>query len=209
MKNGKVTIIDYGMGNLYSVLSAFHYMGCEAEISDSPIDALQANAIVLPGVGSFRQAMLALQTRGLDQAILTAINQKGAKILGICLGMQLMAMSSTEDGATLGLGLIPAHVDRFDSQRLGKLKVPHVGFNQVFNNQSSHLFSNIQSGGDFYFVHSYRLLAEGLDGYHAICNYGEAFLAGYEHKNVFATQFHPEKSQSNGLQLLKNFLDFC
>jgi len=202
----RVTIVDYGIGNLWSVRSALKYLGHDSVVSSSPSEVAQADALILPGVGSFRKAMAALQKSHLDEAILEAVTGKGRKILGICLGMQLLAKRGTEDGETAGLGLISADVDRFDSEVMGRLKVPHVGFNQVLSEDQSILFQGVASAADFYFVHSYRLPADGLPGRHGICHYGQDFLAAYEHENVFATQFHPEKSQTNGLILIRNFL---
>jgi imidazole glycerol-phosphate synthase subunit HisH len=203
-----VTIVDYGIGNLWSVRSALRYLGHDSVVSSTPSEVVQADALILPGVGSFRKAMAALRNSQLDEAIIEATAGRGRKILGICLGMQLLAMRSTEDGETSGLGLISADVERFDSVPMGRLKVPHVGFNKVSSHEQSVLFRGIASSADFYFVHSYRLLADGLEGRHGICHYGQDFLAAYEHENIFATQFHPEKSQTNGLMLIKNFMSY-
>jgi imidazole glycerol-phosphate synthase subunit HisH len=206
MKKSNVTVIDYGMGNLWSVLSALRYLGCNPTISVDPDEITCANSLLLPGVGSFRKAMIALTQRGIDQAIIEAVQTKGSKILGICLGMQLMGSNSSEDGDTVGLGLIPGAVDKFTQQKIGINKVPHIGFDLVNCQSDSALFEGLQQSADFYFVHSYRMLPAGLTGKIATCNYGAEFLAAYEQDNIFATQFHPEKSQTNGLILLKNFL---
>lgn len=202
----RVTIVDYGIGNLWSVCSALRYLGHDALVSCQPSDVAKADVLVLPGVGSFRKAMEALRESRMDEAIEEAVRGRGRKILGICLGMQLMANRGTEDGDTAGLGFIPTTVERFDPKTMGALKVPHIGFNRVTSEASSTLFQGIAASADFYFVHSYRLLADGLPGHHGICHYGQDFLAAYEHENIFATQFHPEKSQTNGLRLLRNFL---
>jgi glutamine amidotransferase len=183
-----------------------HYLGEVPVISNDPATVAGADMLLLPGVGSFRRAMLAMQKRGLDQAIIEAVQAKSRKILGICLGMQLMGAGSTEDGYTEGLNLIPRGSERFTSEELGDKKNPHVGFDLVESDSDSQLFSGLKRDSDFYFVHSYRMLPGDLSGKAAICNYGIDFLAAYEHQNIFATQFHPEKSQSNGLILLKNFL---
>lgn len=202
----KVTIVDYGMGNLWSVASAFHYLGADYSISSDPKEISRAEALILPGVGSFRMAMEALEAKGLSDEISQAVIVKKRKILGICLGMQLFAESSTEDGYCFGLGLIPGKIERFGVAELRGLKAPHVGFNRVVSTQGSILFNGLPNEVDFYFVHSYRLLNEALAGKVGMCNYGEDFVATYEHDNIFATQFHPEKSQTNGLRLIKNFL---
>ena len=201
-----VKVIDYGMGNLWSVRSALHYLGYDSTISSVPSEIERADMLILPGVGSYRTAMQALRERRLDQAILETVIGKRRKLLGICLGMQLMAEHGCEDGETTGLGLIPTRVDRFNQNQMNGLKVPHIGFNNVHSDTRSTLFQGIVSPADFYFVHSYRLLPDGLPGYRGICRYSHDFLAAYERDNIFATQFHPEKSQTNGLRLLRNFL---
>lgn len=206
MNEKKVTIVDYGMGNIWSVLSALHYLGIRASISEDPDVVSNAEILLLPGVGSFRKAMIALESRNLGEAINQAVTTRGSRILGICLGMQLLGEASSEDGETLGLGLIPARVDRFAPGEIDKNKVPHIGFDVVTSRADSRLFKGLAPDSDFYFVHSYRMLPQGLDGKTAICRYGIDFLAAYEHENIYATQFHPEKSQTNGLMLLKNFL---
>jgi glutamine amidotransferase len=207
MNSGSVTIVDYGMGNLWSVISALRYLGCNPVTSSDPGEIARADSLLLPGVGSFRNAMKALQNNGIDQAITEAVRIRGAKILGICLGMQLMGLSSTEDGDTLGLGFIRATVNKFTLDEVGNNKVPHIGFDLVHSQRNSILFQNIDRATDFYFVHSYRMLPAGLNGLAATCLYGVNFLAAYEQENIFGTQFHPEKSQINGLILLKNFIE--
>jgi glutamine amidotransferase len=201
-----ITVIDYGMGNIWSVLSALRYLGCNTVISNDPDEIVRAESLLLPGVGSFRKAMQSLREASIDQAILEAVHGKGSKILGICLGMQLMGTCSHEDGETIGLGLIPNSVDMFTSDEIGTLKIPHIGFDLVNSRPDSILFQGLSDAADFYFVHSYRMLPHGLNGKAATCFYGAEFLAAYEQDNIFATQFHPEKSQTNGLMLLKNFL---
>ena len=165
-----------------------------------------AEALLLPGVGSFRKAMAQLNAQGLDQAILEAVLTKKTKILGICLGMQLMGIRGLEDGDSLGLSLIPTTVEKFSPQEIGVNKIPHIGFDVVHSPNDSQLFQGLSSATDFYFVHSYRMLHHGTPGKASTCVYGTEFMAAYEHENVYATQFHPEKSQTNGLVLLKNFL---
>ena len=206
MNKQSITVIDYGMGNLWSVQSALRYLGCNPTISVDPDEIISANSLLLPGVGSFRKAMIALKRQGLDQAIIEAVQTKGSKILGICLGMQLMGSNSSEDGDSVGLGLIPGVVDKFTPQEIGTKKIPHIGFDLVSSEPEALLFKGLQQAADFYIVHSYRMLPTGLMGKTATCNYGVEFLAAYAQDNIFATQFHPEKSQTNGLILLKNFL---
>ncbi len=206
MSKNKVVIIDYGMGNLWSVYSAFRYLGEEPKVSGNPSDLLESTMLVLPGVGSFRKAMEALKKNGLDQALLEAVKVKGIKILGICLGMQLFGTAGSEDGESEGLSLIPARVDRFSSKEHGNNKVPHVGFNSVKKNPQISLLNDLPNLTDFYFVHSYRMLPQDIESHVALCTYGIDFVAVYEKDNIFAAQFHPEKSQNNGLKLIKNFL---
>lgn len=206
MNNQMTAIVDYGMGNLWSVLSALRYLGCNPMVSSDPDEVARADSLLLPGVGSFRKAMFALQQKGLDQAIVEAVQVKGSKILGICLGMQLMGISSSEDGDTFGLGFIKSTVDRFTPAEIGTNKLPHIGFDSVHSQSGGKLFKGLHNTADFYFVHSYRMLPMELAGIPATCRYGIDFLAAYEQDNVFATQFHPEKSQTNGLILLRNFL---
>lgn len=152
--------------------------------------------------------MHALRTTGLDIALHEAVIGRGVKILGICLGMQLMGTRGSEDGDSAGLGFVPCSVERFSDQFPSDLKVPHVGFNSVTPAEDSVLMRGLLGQPDFYFVHSYRMLSAGLPGVVSTCCYGETFVAAYEHQNIFATQFHPEKSQTNGLLLLKNFLSY-
>ena len=201
-----ITIIDYGMGNLWSVSSALDYLGYPSRICSDPKKILSAESLILPGVGSFRKAMIALRKKGLDKAIIEAVQNRGINILGICLGMQLLSSHGSEDGSMKGLGLIPVKVEKFRANETGLNKIPHIGFDTVSSSSNSLLFKGLERLTDFYFVHSYRMLPIGLDGKVATCEYGIKFLAAYEKDNIFATQFHPEKSQTNGLLLLKNFL---
>ena len=206
MMNGEITVIDYGMGNIYSVVSAIRHLECEAIVSSDPDVIRTSNRLLLPGVGSFRKAMESLTALRLDGAIIEAVKDRGRLIIGICLGMQLLGQQSTEDGLTKGLDLISTQVTSFSDKEVGQRKIPHIGFDQVSSAPDSKLFKNIPSGSDFYFVHSYKMYTSNLQGKTAICNYGIDFLAAYEQDNIFATQFHPEKSQTNGLHLLQNFL---
>ncbi len=200
----KLVIVDYGMGNLHSVLGALRYLEVESELSGDPKTVAQADALLLPGVGSFYQAMETLETSGQADALREAVLGRGRKILGICLGQQLMAEHGDEDGGHAGLGFLPGSVTRLSGS--GGLKVPHVGFNTVRFEPQSRLFAGFSTPVDCYFVHSYRLEPEDRPGLVGLCDYGGNFVAAYEHENVFATQFHPEKSQTNGLRLLSNFL---
>jgi len=206
MSNKVITLIDYGMGNIWSVKNAFNYLNCKTEITNDPNQIIKADTLVLPGVGSYRNAMIQLQKHNLDQAITEAVTSKGVNILGICLGMQLMGNSGTEDGITKGLGFISNSVEIFNSNEIQGNKIPHIGFNEIDIQPNSKLFKNFTNKADFYFVHSYRMLQEKMNADFATCTYGVKFLAAFGINNIFATQFHPEKSQSNGLKLLENFI---
>jgi imidazole glycerol-phosphate synthase subunit HisH len=202
--SARLVVVDYGMGNLNSVQGAIRYLGVEPIVSSDPSEVKSADMLVLPGVGSFQKAMVRLEETGLADALREAVIGQARKILGICLGQQLMADYGNEDGGHAGLGFFPGTVTRFP--RSTGLKVPHVGFNKVRFDPASRLFSGFEEPVDCYFVHSYKLAVDDRPGFSGICDYGEGFLAAYEHENVFATQFHPEKSQTNGLRLLSNFL---
>ena len=201
-----IVIIDYGMGNLFSIQSAIRYLGAESIIASDKNTIINADRIILPGVGSFYKAMENLHTSCLAAVLRDAVISKQVPILGICLGMQLMGASSTEDGFREGLRLIDCPVERFDDRKSEDLKVPHVGFNTVSMVQKSKLFRGLDTQVDFYFTHSYRM--KYLDQPYAagICFHGESFIAAFEKEHICGTQFHPEKSQTNGLFLLRNFI---
>jgi glutamine amidotransferase len=206
----KVTIIDYGMGNLWSVASAIKFLGADPVVSHDPIEIANSNCLVLPGVGSFRRAMETIKTNKYDQAIAEALTNSKTKLLGICLGMQLLGASSTEDGVTLGLGLVPNLVTRFSSNNDIKIKIPHIGFSEVKSPKNSSLFANIPDNSCFYFVHSYFMEIANYDvtkSHVAIATHGTDFVAAIESGRICGTQFHPEKSQKSGLQLMRNFLE--
>jgi len=206
----KVTIIDYGMGNLWSVASAIKFLGADPVVSHDPIEIANSNCLVLPGVGSFRRAMETIKTNKYDQAIAEALTNSKTKLLGICLGMQLLGASSTEDGITLGLGLVPNLVTRFSSNNAIKIKIPHIGFSEVKSPKNSSLFANIPDNSCFYFVHSYfmEIANPNVTKSHvATATHGTDFVAAIESGRICGTQFHPEKSQKSGLQLMRNFLE--
>ncbi len=200
----KVVIVDYGMGNIRSLSAAVDHLGHDVVVSGEPGDIASADTVLLPGVGSFPSAMSIIEARGLSQALRDAISSGNSKILGICLGMQLLMNSSDEGHGATGLGLVEGSVERFSSER--DLPVPHIGFNSVHAPTESILFRGLGAETDFYFVHSYRAVAVGAEARVATSHYGEDFVAAIESGNVYGTQFHPEKSQTNGLRLLANFL---
>jgi glutamine amidotransferase len=208
--DNKVTIIDYGMGNLWSVASAIKFLGADPVVSHDPIEIANSNCLVLPGVGSFRRAMETIKANKYDHAIAEALTNSKTKLLGICLGMQLLGASSTEDGVTPGLGLVPNSVTRFSSNNDIKIKIPHIGFSEVKSPKNSSLFVNIPDNSCFYFVHSYFMEIANYDvakSHVATATHGSDFVAAIESGRICGTQFHPEKSQKSGLQLIRNFLE--
>ena len=204
-----IAIIDYGMGNLRSVQKGFERIGFAAEVTADPARLLEAEKIVLPGVGAFRDCIHNLQQGGFVEPILQVIAE-GRPFLGICLGLQLLFTESEEFGLHKGLGVIPGRVVRFPEgmQEQGeKLPVPHMGWNQISLKAETPLFNGIADGSNVYFVHSYYVKPDDSTVVAATCNYGLEFCAAIRKDNVMATQFHPEKSQGIGLQMLKNFAE--
>jgi glutamine amidotransferase len=201
----KVYIVDYDAGNLRNVQKAIEFLGFCAEITDDARDVADAQCIVLPGVGAFKDGMAMLKNKGLDLAIQDAVLQEARPILGICLGMQLLAEAGYEGEYTQGLGLLPMVVERMNAEKEG-LRLPHIGWNDIMATPGSVLFSGVPEDPDFYFVHSYHAVCKNRDIVAATAEYGQTFVAAVEWKNIFGTQFHPEKSQRYGLQIIKNFL---
>ena len=201
----KIVIIDYGMGNIKSISSTLKFIGVsEVVLSNKYEDIIQADKIILPGVGSFSLAMVNIKNQKIDYILQKVAIEMKKPILGICLGMQLLGLSSTEDGLSQGLGLIEGNVTRFNNT--SNLKIPHVGFNQILPNMRSKLYANLTANPDFYFTHSYRMSSENAICA-SFCEYGEKFIASFELNNIAGVQFHPELSQKNGLILLKNFIE--
>lgn len=200
-----IGIVDYGGGNLTSVFNGIKFFSPEAEVNIlTQADQLEeCSKILLPGVGAFGVARQLMYETGIDQALIQQAEQ-GKLILGVCLGMQLLASKSYEDGEHQGLGLIPGEVKKF---KVDRLKVPHMGWNEVFHKETSPLLKDIQTGRDFYFVHSYHFICENDSDVLATSVYGEEFCCAVNRENVFGVQFHPEKSQRDGLLLLKNFVE--
>ncbi|MGA2852574.1 MAG: imidazole glycerol phosphate synthase subunit HisH [Verrucomicrobiota bacterium] len=200
----KVLIINYGMGNLGSVRRAFEECGADVLVSENPTDAAGAEHIVLPGVGAFADGMARLNAAGWPEKIRETLKNPGVHFLGICLGMQLLADKGHEGGETAGLGLIHGEVKRL--QPVAGERIPHVGWNEVCRARPSPLLDGIQDDTDFYFVHSYHFLPARNETVLATTPYGGGFVSVTGLRNVFGTQFHPEKSSRPGFQLLKNFL---
>jgi imidazole glycerol-phosphate synthase subunit HisH len=195
-------IVDYGMGNLRSVQKAFEHLGIEAVITANPSDLATADRVVLPGVGAFRDAIAELKRLDFVPAIRDAVSS-GKPFLGICLGLQLLFDVSYEDGEHEGLGIVPGKVIRFAPQP--DLKIPHMGWNSLAPQQTHPILNGIAPGSHVYFVHSYHVVPHDPSVIAATSNHGGEFVAMIAKGNLTATQFHPEKSQKVGLQLLKNF----
>ncbi len=194
-----IAIVDYGMGNLRSVYKALEHVGAEARVIESPQELTGARAIVLPGVGAFGQAMDNLRAGGWVELLRSACSS-GVPFIGICLGMQLLFDSSEEMGQHTGLGILPGEVKRFN----GTLKVPQMGWNQVHMKQPSPLLEKVPDGSYAFFVHSYYCAPRDASVVIATTDYGIEFASVVGRDNVFGAQFHPEKSQSVGLQMLAN-----
>jgi len=196
----KITVLNYGMGNLRSVQRALETTGASVEVTDDPATVRKAEKIVLPGVGAFGEAARRIRSLGLWDAILEK-GIRGTPLLGICLGMQLLFESSEEDWSEPGLGILPGKICRFDNKGV---KVPHIGWNQVHIVTSAGVLTRAIDSHTFYFVHSFYLpdssWATGRT------TYGTDFVSAIERDNVLGVQFHPEKSQDVGLELLNNFV---
>jgi glutamine amidotransferase len=198
-----IAVIDYGRGNLGSVENAFGRLGMRTVVTEDPRVIEDARALVLPGDGAFHDAMANLQARGLLEPIRTALDE-GRPFLGICLGYQLLFTESEEFGQGKGLDVLSGVVRRFP----GGLKVPHMGWNSVEHTGDLAIFDGVPSGAHFYFVHSYYPTTRETSLATATCTYGVTFPAAVGRGSLFATQFHPEKSQRWGLRLLENFAAF-
>lgn len=198
-----VAIIDYGAGNLMSVKKALDYIGAESEITMDKDKILSASHIILPGVGSFGDAMQSMESRGLVETVKAAA-RSGKPFLGICLGLQLLFGKSDESRGVSGLSLLSGEIASIP-KNMG-LKVPHIGWNSVSIKQNSGIFKDIPGESYFYFVHSYYLKNAEEKDVAATAQYGVEIQCAVQHGNLCATQFHPEKSGKAGLKLLENFL---
>ncbi len=194
----RIGIIDYGMGNLKSVSNALDFLGADNFISDDVNELAKADKLILPGVGAFKDAIDLIRDKGFDKLIRESLNKP---ILGICLGMQLMFDTSSEFGSHTGLGLIPGDIVKFETD----LKVPHMGWNKLDIKKESPLFVGLPEESYVYFVHSYHLKTD-VDVVSATTFYGEEIQVAAQSGNVYALQFHPEKSGTVGLKILENFI---
>jgi len=200
-----IGIVDYNMGNLASVINAFASMGVNAQLESDPAQLKKYDKLILPGVGAFGDAMEHLGQNGMDEAV-KEYASSGKPLLGICLGMQLLFDSSEEFGESQGLGLIPGKVVAFDEQKFDhKLKVPHMGWNEMFQQKQSELFNDLPNDFYLYFVHSFHALC---DDEYAIGKtyYGYEFVSAVQKDNIYGIQPHPEKSHENGLKIIENFV---
>lgn len=208
----KIAVIDYGMGNLRSVSKAIEHVAGNAEVrtTDDPGYIAAADRVVFPGQGAARDCMAAIGDHHLNQAILQAAASK--PFLGICMGLQVLMRHSEENGGTDLLNLFAGEVKRFDGLAMGDnglpLKIPHMGWSPVHQLASHPLWEGIADQSRFYFVHSYRVVPEDVSVIAATTDYGVRFASAVAGDNLFATQFHPEKSADTGLQLLRNFVNW-
>ena len=209
--SGVVAVIDYGMGNLHSVASALAHVGAgKVVVTHDAAQIREADRVVFPGVGAMRDCMDEIRRLGCDQLLAEAMVEQHKPVLAICVGMQALMTHSEENGGVNCLGLIPGEVRYFgnpltDAQG-NRLKVPHMGWNQVRQVRDHPLWHGIDDGARFYFVHSYYVDVEDRELVAGALDYGVVADAALARDNLFATQFHPEKSHTAGLQLLKNFL---
>lgn len=201
-----VAIVNYGMGNIGSVANALAFLDGRYIVASRKEELKRAGAYILPGVGAFAVAMENLRRQDLVEELNEQVLEKKKPFLGICLGMQLLAEDSVEHGLHGGLNWIGGHVRALEPSN--GLCVPHVGWNDVKVHAENPLFKGIQSEAFFFFDHSYHLICSG-DAVLATSDYGSPFVAAIRSENIFATQFHPEKSQRNGLRLMRNFLNFA
>lgn len=207
-----IAVIDYGMGNLRSVSKAIEHVAGDASVvvTDDPGLIKGADRVVFPGQGAARDCMAAIGQHHLNQAVLDAAHNR--PFLGICMGLQVLMQHSQENDGTDLLALFPGEVKRFDGKVIGEnglpLKIPHMGWSPVTQRQVHPLWDGIENDARFYFVHSYRVVPEDPTLIAATTDYGVRFTSAIAHENLFATQFHPEKSADTGLRLLRNFVNW-
>ena len=205
--NKMITIVDYGLGNLGSILNMLKKIGVKAQISGQVQDIEKADKIILPGVGAFDNGMHELKERGLIEVLNWKALEQKTPTLGICLGMQLLGKSS-EEGTLQGLGWIDAHTHKFSFENMNTaLKIPHMGWNLATPLKESKLMAEMYDQPRFYFVHSYFFKCKNQEDVLLDSNYGLHFTSGVERENIMGVQFHPEKSHKFGMKLLSNFAD--
>ena len=203
-----VAIIDYGRGNVRSVFNAVEYAGADAVITDDPKIIDGATHILLPGVGAFGDAAAELKARGLPEVLHRQAFEKGKPVLGICVGMQMLAATGLERGEHTGMGWVDAEVRRLEPGP-DCLKIPHMGWNSVTLSREHPLFEGFnETTLVFYFVHSYAVTTDDTDKILGTCTYAVPFVCALAWDNIVATQFHPEKSQDSGIEMLENFVSW-
>jgi imidazole glycerol-phosphate synthase subunit HisH len=199
----QITLIDAGTGNLRSVYKALQHSDVHVRLTDSAEDVRHAAKIVLPGVGAFGDFMNGMRAKNLDQAVIEAV-RRGVPLLGICVGMQALFEVGEEMGEHAGLGLLEGRVVQFDLP--AEFKVPQTGWNQLWFQSPQRLFAGLKEGAYVYFNHSYYCVPTHNEDITALTDYGINFASAVQHENISGVQFHPEKSQQNGLQILENFV---
>jgi glutamine amidotransferase len=200
-----ICILNYGVGNPQSIANMIKHIGGEAKIISSPTEINKATKLILPGVGAFDAAANALKSSGLQERLIERVNTEQLPLLGICVGMQLLAHSS-EEGICAGLGLIDGTVKKFSFQGTENLRIPHMGWNKVKQVRGP-LFCELDQEARFYFAHSYHVVLNQHEQACAYASYGYDFVCAVQNKNIFGIQFHPEKSHRFGMKLLHNFMD--
>jgi glutamine amidotransferase len=200
-----ITIVNYGSGNIRAICNVYERLKVPYVVAEDPNKIRKAEKFILPGVGSFDFNMTKLNRSGLTDALHEMVLGKNIPVLGICLGLQIMAESS-EEGSLPGLGWIKGKVKKFDETKIvHKPKLPHMGWNSIFIKSVPELYEGVDTEKGFYFIHSYFIEVEDKENIMTTTTYGEEFVSAIHKENIYATQYHPEKSHSNGIQLLKNF----
>jgi len=200
-----ITIIDYGVGNINAFYNIYKNLGVEVTIAKNCNDILDASKLILPGVGHFDYAMTKFNESGMVETVTELVKNKGIPVLGICVGMQMMA-SKSEEGKLPGLNWINAEVKKIDTSLLRQsTRLPHMGWNDIIIKKNNPIFEEIVVSPRYYFLHSFYFDCNNNDDTIATSTYGNSFTCAVNHKNIFGVQFHPEKSHHFGIQLLKNF----
>ncbi len=202
-----ISIIDYGLGNVLAFANMYRRMAIPVAIARSEAEVAQASKLILPGVGAFDYAMESFRDSGMYEAATRRVVEDRVPVLGICVGMQMMA-SRSEEGTAAGLGWVKGVVRKFDTTQFAqRTHLPHMGWNDVHPTKSSHLFEGLEKEARFYFLHSYYFECENAGDTLATAEYGSEFACAVNHENVYGVQFHPEKSHEFGARLLRNFAE--
>ncbi|MCT7601871.1 imidazole glycerol phosphate synthase subunit HisH [Aliarcobacter butzleri] len=199
-----IGIIDYGVGNIKAFSNIYTQLNIPFKIIKNIDDFFNVNKLILPGVGSFDHAMISLQNSGMREKLDELVLEKKIPVIGICVGMQMLAKSS-EEGTLNGLGWIDGIVKKFDKSKIKNAPLPHMGWNNLIMEKKNKIFDNLEENPRYYFLHSYYFECENKEDVIATATYGEKFDCMINHKNIYGIQCHPEKSHHNGMKLLKNF----